>query len=507
MSSSVIVWLKRDLRVHDHPALHRGLKLAREGGSGLILLYVYEPVVIGAPDFDTRHLAFINYCLRELEEEVGQRGGQLIIKKGKIRAVLAEILKSTPISDLISHEEAGHSDTFARDLAVAEWCQHHQIRWTELPQNGVIRRLKSRDGWAKRWLKRMNKPLLPSPAEFPPTPPLSSVGILSSEQFGLLPPPEHIQRGGTRVGRGELESFLSTRGMNYTRGMSSPNTGFHQCSRISPYLSWGALSVRECHHAAVKRTLEIRALKKSTTNESDKKDLKLWAQALRSFSGRLRWHCHFMQKLEDLPTIHEQNFARFYDGVREEDWREDYFQAWKEGRTGYPLVDACMRAVAETGYLNFRMRAMVMSFASYHLWLHWRETGLHLARMFTDYEPGIHWSQVQMQSGTTGINTVRVYSPIKQTEEHDPEGTFIKHWVPELKNLPASYLAEPWETPEMEQLFAGCIIGKDYPAPIVDHKTAYKHAQETIRGYRKSDNAKKESDAIQHKHGSRRQAR
>jgi deoxyribodipyrimidine photo-lyase len=227
-------------------------------------------------------------------------------------------------------------------------------------------------------------------------------------------------------------------------------------------------------------------------------------QSIKSFQSRLRWHCHFMQKLEDEPRIEWRNFSRSCDGLRDEQHCDPLLlAAWQEGRTGYPMIDACMRALNATGWLNFRMRAMVMSFACYHLWLHWREPGLHLARMFLDYEPGIHWSQCQMQSGTTAINTLRVYSPTKQLEDQDPQGIFVRKWLPELAKLPDCYLAEPWKMPIMEQHFCECVIGRDYPAPIVDHATAYRQAHDRMHRLRSQQSAQAEARSIQHKHGSR----
>ena len=159
------------------------------------------------------------------------------------------------------------------------------------------------------------------------------------------------------------------------------------------------------------------------------------------------------------------------------------------------MVDACMRALTATGWLNFRMRAMVMSFASYHLWLHWRKPALHLANLFTDYEPGIHYSQVQMQSGTTGINAIRIYNPIKQGIDHDPDGVFIRRWIPELRDIDQAYIHTPWQA-------ASHMNG--YPMPIVDEKTARKSAADQLYGLRKNNTAHKETaKKIVSKHGSR----
>jgi deoxyribodipyrimidine photo-lyase len=152
------------------------------------------------------------------------------------------------------------------------------------------------------------------------------------------------------------------------------------------------------------------------------------------------------------------------------------------------------------------MRAMLMSFSAYHLWLHWREPGLHLARVFTDYEPGIHWSQVQMQSGTTGINTLRIYNPVKQSQDQDPDGIFIRRWVPELANVPDARIHAPWKMCSDEQEACGCLIGRDYPAPIVDHEAAAREARRRIGAIRRTLESRAESRAIFETHGSRRRS-
>jgi deoxyribodipyrimidine photo-lyase len=210
-----------------------------------------------------------------------------------------------------------------------------------------------------------------------------------------------------------------------------------------------------------------------------------------------------MQKLEDEPELEYRNLHRAYDGLREDAFNSQRFDAWCQGMTGYPMVDACMRALHQHSWINFRMRAMLMSFASNHLWLHWRPTSVFLAKHFLDFEPGIHFAQCQMQSGTTGINTVRIYSPAKQVTDHDPSGVFIRRYVPELARVPQEYLAEPHRMPLDLQSKIGCLIGRDYPAPIVDHRTAYRHAQQKIHAIRQSESAIAESQRVFIKHGSR----
>jgi deoxyribodipyrimidine photo-lyase len=227
------------------------------------------------------------------------------------------------------------------------------------------------------------------------------------------------QAGGRGPALEILNSFLSERGEGYTKEMSSPVTAFNSCSRLSPHLAFGTVSIREVYQKTKSQSSGIKLQPKSIRGK--------WPSALKSFSSRLRWHSHFIQKLEDDPRIEFENMHAGYNGLRENNFNEEYFRAWAEGRTGYPMVDACMRALSATGWINFRMRAMLVSFASYHLWLHWREPALYLARLFTDYEPGIHYSQVQMQSGTTGINSVRIYNPIKQGIDHDPREYLSKN--------------------------------------------------------------------------------
>ncbi|MEM1181388.1 MAG: FAD-binding domain-containing protein, partial [Acidobacteriota bacterium] len=311
---------------------------------------------------------------------------------------------------------------------------------------------------------------------------------------------DKAQSGGEERAQRVLRSFLWERGENYRAEMSSPVEGWNGCSRLSPHLAFGSLSLRQVYQTARARRDELKA---GPTDEVTKR----WGGSISSFLSRLRWHCHFMQKLEDEPAIEFRNMNRAFDALRPLEPDPERFAAWKDGQTGYPMVDACMRCLHRTGWINFRMRAMLASFSSYHLWQHWRQPAIYLARQFLDFEPGIHYSQFQMQSGVTGINTVRVYSPAKQVKDQDPQGLFIRRWVPELEAVPEKYLPEPHTMPELTQQMASCRIGTDYPAPIVDHREAYRAARERIFAVRKTAHAKEEAARVYLKHGSRKRPR
>lgn len=462
---TVVVWFKRDLRVSDHAPL----AAAASGGEPALGLFVIEPEWLASAEFDVQHLGFTLQALAALRARLAGRGLPLLVKVGPMVEVLQALHRGIGISRLFSHEETGPGWTWDRDRAVAAWCRAQGLPWQEWPQTGVVRRLKSRSGWAARWQRRMDAAIVPTPAAWRAAA-VAVDDLPGHRDLGLSVAPRPLPAAGEDAAQAVLHDFLQVRGGDYRRALSSPLTAESGCSRLSAHLAFGTVSLRQVHQATEARIAAARA----SADAAERR----FAHALRGFAGRLRWHCHFMQKLEDEPAIEFRNFSRACDGLREQDFDRERFEAWCEGRTGFPMVDACMRSLRATGWLNFRMRAMLVSFASYHLWLHWREPGLFLARQFLDFEPGIHWSQMQMQSGTTGINTLRIYSPAKQARDHDPEGVFVRRWVPE------------YGTPA-------------YPPPIVDERAALAAAKERLYGLRRSTAARQEADAIQQRHGSR----
>jgi len=476
-----IVWFKRDLRLEDHTAL---IEATRHGP--VIPLYILEPDLWQQPDLSHRQYQFLTDCLKELDTSLQALGQKLILKVGDAVTVLQDLHHRHKVQALWSHQETWNGWTYARDQRVKRWAKANALLWHEPSQNGVIRCLKDRDGWAAQWYRMMQQPCLAPPQALQTLEEASDL-LPSAQNLGLGETDCPLgQRGGRSEGLKLLQSFLSERGEGYTKEMSSPVTAFDSCARLSAHLAFGTLSIREVFHATEKRSQALKAKPFAARGR--------WPSALRSFSGRLRWHCHFIQKLEDAPSLEFDNMHPAYNGLREQDFNEAFFEAWKAGQTGYPMVDACMRALTATGWLNFRMRAMVMSFASYHLWLHWRAPALHLARLFTDYEPGIHYSQAQMQSGTTGMNSLRVYNPIKQGLDHDPKGDFIRNWIPELATMPQEKIHTPWQAPT--QL-------NGYPLPIVDEKTARKAAADKLYGLRKNNSHKEVTRDLVKKHGSR----
>ncbi|MEQ8602331.1 MAG: FAD-binding domain-containing protein [Marivibrio sp.] len=484
-----LLWLKRDLRVEDHAALAAAARAADEAAP-VLPLYVIEPELWAEPDRSGRHWDFLRESLQEARVAFAALGVPLVVRIGSVLEIFQALADTIGVAAIHAHEETGSGWTFARDDQVRAWARDRGIPLREHRQFGVLRGLKDRDGWAAHWERMMGAPKAEAPAVLPPLPGEIDPGTIPDRPPGLSAdaPCPGRQPGGRAAGLDLLGSFLSRRGARYHQEMSSPLTAQQACSRLSAHLAYGTLSMREIVQAV---RVERRRLADAPPAARG-----LWPAALNALDGRLHWHCHFIQKLESAPEIEWRNMHPGFDGMREDAFDAERFKAWTEGRTGFPMVDACMRMLVETGWINFRMRAMLTSFAAYHLWLHWREPALHLARLFTDYEPGIHYSQMQMQSGTTGVNTPRIYNPVKQGWDHDPDARFIRRWVPELARLEDPKLAhEPWRAPN---------AAPDYPAPIVDLTEAARFARSEIARVRRSDGYREAAGAIQRRLGSRR---
>ena len=485
---NVLVWFKRDLRIHDHPALC----LAAEMGA-VLPLYVVEPAYWSLPDTSARQWDAVAEGLADLRADLASLGAPLVVRVGDAVEVLDRLCRQHHIARIVSHEETGNLWTFGRDRQVAAWARSAGVDWIELPQQGVFRRLRGRDGWAARRDAHVSAPLLPAPKALCPVRGVEPGQIPTARALRL---PEdrcaHRQTGGRVQGLRLLDSFLTSRGEPYRSAMSSPLSAERACSRLSVALATGALSSREVAQAAAARAAALAAERAGGR----------WGGAIASFQSRMAWRDHFIQKLEDEPEIEFRALHRAADALRPRAPDAARLAAWARGETGLPFVDACMRYLNATGWLNFRMRSMVMAVASYHLWLDWRATGAVLARRFTDYEPGIHWPQVQMQSGVTGINTIRLYNPVKQGWDQDPTGAFTRRWVPELATVPDAFLQEPWRWPGAKGL-----LGRMYPEPLVDVAAAARAARDAVWGLRREAGFRDQIAPVVHRHASRADAR
>ena len=477
-----IVWFKRDFRLHDH------LPLLLASQNGLVIpLYIIEPELWQQPDSSRRHWHFIHDCLVDLQKDLSKFNVPMIIRIGNATDVFEQLHTEIGIFTLWSHAETGNNWTYQRDINMIKWCQTHTVKWHECQTNGIVRRLKSRDNWAELRNNFMDMSIIPMPQN------LQTISNIASDDLPSKNNPlfgsqaiGSVQMGGRTQALKTLESFLKERGRHYMQTISKPGISARNCSRLSTHITFGALSVREIEQAT---KTKIKILDNNTDT-----DAIFFKRNLAAFLSRLAWHCHFIQKLEQQPDIELKCMHPAFETMREQNFRHDFFESWKTGHTGYPLIDACMRSLHENGWITFRMRAMIVSFASYDLWLDWRQTAPFLAQLFTDYEPGIHYSQFQMQSGTTGMNAIRMYNPIKQSYDHDPNGKFIRRYIPELKNIPDSFIHEPWRIDSVKH---------DYPKPIVNHETAVKYARTEIANRRQLEGFRTEAQAINQKLGSR----
>ncbi len=460
----ILVWYKRDLRISDHRPLTDALSLWESKSFPVLALYSFEPRVTSAPDFSLFHRQFIEESLIDLRESLSSIGVPLIIFERHISDVMKYILEHYEVHSIFSHEETGNVITYERDIMMGKYLRAKGMAWTEYPTNGVVRRLSSRDDWTRIWQSRMILEILPPPLwqEYWDT------RLIWDDWQGNIGNP-HIQNGWEKEWQKTLASFLVERGRKYMGGMSRPIEWQDASSRISVYLAYGCVSLRQVVQMTWVRMQDLQR----------KWDAK-FLRSLQAFHSRLHWQSHFIQKLEDEPRLESMNAVKLYDSIRVE-YDDEIMSAIENARTGVPFIDGIVRQLQAIGWVNFRSRATLVSFVTCTCMQPWQGRFAHwLARLFTDYEPGIHYMQLQMQSGTMGINTIRIYNPMKQLHDKDSDGLFVDAYLPELAKLPKHLQSTPWDISEMESMEYGFALGRDYPYPIVDVESANRSAREIL---------------------------
>ncbi|MCS6960931.1 MAG: deoxyribodipyrimidine photo-lyase [Deltaproteobacteria bacterium] len=408
-----LIYLKRDLRLYDNPVF----SLAEDSKIKYSVIFIFEPEYMQQSWFDIRHYKFIYSSLVKLNESLSKFGYRVCLLFGDPVEVFSYIMGKVDLKTVFSHQEVGPKYTFLRDKRLRNFFKLNNIEWIEIPTDGIIRGKSRPQGWRikfEEWLETPVTETILSRELFYP---------LDIDQF-LLPQnlknelscyPTTFQEPGERAALATLKSFLDERGRGYLANISKPFESHKYSSRLSCYLAYGNVSARVVFQLTKKMITE------NSLSDNNRKSYE-------AFLSRIFWRSHFMQKLENMPQYEYQSINPSFEPWPFEH-KPQLVEAWIEGETGFDLVDAVMKCLKTTGWINFRMRAMLVSFLCHVLQQPWQAGANLLARYFLDFEGGIHFPQFQMQAGVTGFNTIRVYDPDKQLRDNDPRRLFCKIWL------------------------------------------------------------------------------
>jgi deoxyribodipyrimidine photo-lyase len=479
--TTAIWWIRRDQRLADNQALAAALEQAEH----VIPVFVLDPVLMSAPDAGDKRVAFMLGGLRQLQADLQSRGSGLVVRRGDPASELAALLRETGAQAIFAEEDYWPYAR-QRDGRIAQSLPLHLVGGLTTHPPGMV--LKA-DGtpytvftpFSRAW-KALSPPeaeaLLPAPESFPALPELRSLPIPTEPALPAsvpFPPGEaEARRRLVTFVEGDDDAATARTADIYHYSESRDRMDPDATSRLSPYLRFGMLSARQAVVSAL-------GARDTAPHGRARTGAETWL-------NELIWREFYMSILAHFPHVLEHSFRA---NLRSIAWEDDptAFAAWCQGRTGYPVVDAAMRQLVETGWMHNRARMIVASFLVKDLLIDWRRGERFFMQHLVDGDPAANnggW-QWTAGTGTDAAPYFRIFNPILQGKRHDPEGAYVRRWLPELKRVPERYIHEPWKMALDMQQEANCIVGQDYPAPIMDHAwarertlNAYRLARETV---------------------------
>jgi deoxyribodipyrimidine photo-lyase len=454
---TAIVWFSRDLRLHDHPALRAAL----DGHDRVLPVFCLDDRLLHGRHASGPRTQFLLECLRDLDQGLRARGSGLVVRHGPPERELSQLEREAGVDEVHASADVG---PFARrrQRAVARALEGELLLHPGVAAVDDLGAVRTQDGrpytvfspFHRNWLGQPRRALHGAPRKLPPLPSsLSRIGIPSLAALGLEQVVEDPPPGGEAAARERLGAFMRDGVSGYTDDHDA--LGRDRTSRLSPYLHFGCLSPREVEERLPR------------------------GKGPDAFSRQLCWRDFYMHVLLHFPRNARSEFQDRYRGAIRWSYAEKRFEAWCDGRTGYPLVDAGMRQLRREGWMHNRARLVVGSFLTKDLGIDWRWGERWFMRLLVDGDEANNngnWQWIASVGTDPQPFFRRIYNPARHMERFDPQGDYVRRYLPELRAVPDEHLREPWTMPEEVQRDCGCMIGEDYPAPIVDHREARKEA-------------------------------
>jgi deoxyribodipyrimidine photo-lyase len=459
---TAIVWFRRDLRVGDHPALCAALERADR----VIPFFCFDDRLLHGRHESGSRTQFMLECLTDLRCSLRDRGADLVLRHGRperelprlAREVGAREVHFTPDVSPFAASRDGRARRALTDTGVGLFA-HPGLNVVDDATSVCTaedRPYSVFSPFHRRWEKEPRRGPLEAPRSLPALPATLPVGALPTlSELRLESKVEDPLPGGERPGRERLAAFLDEAVGDYASNHDA--LGADRTSRLSPYIRFGCVSPRE---------VEARLPN---------------GKGAAAFRRQLAWRDFYYHVLDHFPRNARSEFQERLRGRIRWSHARKRFEAWTDGRTGYPLVDAGMRQLRREGWMHNRARLVVGSFLTKDLGIDWRWGERWFMRLLIDGDEANNngnWQWIASVGVDPQPAYRRIYNPARHMERFDPRGDYVRRYVPELRDVPDEHLREPWKMPAAVQREAGCVVGRDYPEPIVDHAEARGRALE-----------------------------